>query len=40
LSAIGNLLQNAFIRALVPKLDQQVTVEQVEKKEKTDQPKK
>ena len=30
-TATGTLLQNAFIRALVPKLDQSVTVEQVEK---------
>jgi hypothetical protein len=32
-TATGTLLQNAFIHALVPKLDQQVTVEQVEKTE-------
>ena len=32
LSTVGTLLQNAFIKALVPKLDQHVTVEQVEKK--------
>jgi hypothetical protein len=32
-TAAGTLLQNAFIHALVPKLDQQVTVEQVEKTE-------
>ena len=31
--ATGTLLQNAFIHALVPKLDQHVTVEQVEKTE-------
>jgi hypothetical protein len=30
-TATGTLLQNAFIHALVPKLDQQVTVEQVQK---------
>jgi len=30
-TATGTLLENAFIRALVPKLDQPVTVEQVEK---------
>jgi hypothetical protein len=30
-TATGTLLQNAFIRALVPKLDQSVTVEQVVK---------
>jgi hydrogenase maturation factor HypF (carbamoyltransferase family) len=29
-TATGTLLQNAFIRALVPKLDQSVTVDQVE----------
>ncbi|MEI9864906.1 MAG: hypothetical protein WDN00_10205 [Limisphaerales bacterium] len=29
-TATGTLLQNAFIHALVPKLDQKVTVEQVE----------
>lgn len=33
-TATATLLQNAFIRALVPKLDQQVKVEQVEKPEK------
>jgi hypothetical protein len=32
-TATGTLLQNAFIHALVPKLDQHVTVEQVEKTE-------
>jgi hypothetical protein len=32
-TAIGSLLRNAFIKALVPKLDQQVTVEKVEQKE-------
>ena len=32
-TATATLLQNAFIHALVPKLDQQVTVEQVEKTE-------
>ena len=30
-TATGTLLENAFIRALVPKLDQPVTVDQVEK---------
>jgi hypothetical protein len=30
-SAVGTLLRNAFIRALVPKLDQKVSVEDVEK---------
>jgi hypothetical protein len=30
-TATGSLLENAFIRALVPKLDQRVTVDQVEK---------
>jgi hypothetical protein len=30
-TATATLLQNAFIHALVPKLDQHVTVEQVEK---------
>ena len=32
-TATGTLLQNAFIHALVPKLDQHVTVEQVQKTE-------
>jgi hypothetical protein len=32
-TATGTLLENAFIHALVPKLDQQMTVEQVEKTE-------
>jgi hypothetical protein len=32
-TAAGTLLENAFIRALVPKLDQPVTVDQVEKKQ-------
>jgi hypothetical protein len=32
LSTVGTLPQNAFIKALVPKLDQHLTVEQVEKK--------
>jgi uncharacterized protein YhdP len=32
-TATATLLQNAFIHALVPKIDQQVTVEQVEKKD-------
>jgi hypothetical protein len=34
-TATGTLLQNAFIRALVPKLDQPVTVDQVEKSGET-----
>ena len=33
-TAIATLLRNAFVRALVPKLDEPVTVEKVEKKEK------
>jgi hypothetical protein len=32
-TATATLLQNAFIHALVPKLDQHVTVDQVEKNE-------
>jgi hypothetical protein len=34
-TAAATLLQNAFIHALVPKLDEHVTVEQVEKAENT-----
>jgi hypothetical protein len=34
LTAAGTVLQNAFIRALVPKIDQPVTVDQVESKDK------
>jgi hypothetical protein len=36
-AAVGSLLRNAFIKALVPKLDENVTVNNVEKKSKTEQ---
>jgi hypothetical protein len=32
MSSIGTLLRHAFIRALIPKLDEKVKVEKVEKK--------
>lgn len=34
--AVGNLLRNGFIKALVPKVDEKVTVDTVAKKEKDD----
>jgi hypothetical protein len=34
--AVGTMLRNAFIKALVPKLDEQATVRQVERKEEAE----
>jgi hypothetical protein len=39
LSAVGTLLRHAFIRALIPKLDEPIKVEQVEKKVQTEENK-